>query len=283
MPARRLCSHKERLPKGLFHSLIQQENNPQKNHPQTSSLYPTQPAPLPHQVYIRPGFAWDEQKAYLFDIDGTLLRNRDRTHLEAFYEATRRVLGCELPFDRVMMQGNTDPGILRDAFLLSPMEESLWRPTIEPILAEMRLYMAERHEQMQPVRMAGVEATLAHLAKNGAALGVGTGNLTSIGWLKIEKIGLRHWFSFGGFSDNAMVRADMIAEAAALAREQAGAEATPCVVGDTVADISAARANGLPTIAVATGQQSFATLMEEEPEVCTSSLEALLAYTMEQK
>lgn len=283
MPARRLCSHKDRLPKGLFDPLIQQENNPQKNDPQTSSLYPTQPAPLPHQVYIRPGFGWDEQKAYLFDIDGTLLRNRDRTHLEAFYEATRRVLGCELPFDRVKMQGNTDPGILRDAFLLSQREESLWQPAIEPILTEMRLYMAERHDQMQPVRMAGVEATLAHLAQRGAALGVGTGNLASIGWLKIEKVGLRHWFSFGGFSDNAVLRADMIAQATELAREQAGAEVTPCVVGDTVADISAARANGLPTIAVATGQQSFATLMEQEPEVCTSSLEALLAHSMEQK
>jgi phosphoglycolate phosphatase-like HAD superfamily hydrolase len=48
-------------------------------------------------------------------------------------------------------------------------------------------------------------------------------------------------------------------------------------VGDTPFDISAARANGLPTIAVATGNFSFDLLMEHEPEVCATTLEALLA------
>jgi phosphoglycolate phosphatase-like HAD superfamily hydrolase len=50
-------------------------------------------------------------------------------------------------------------------------------------------------------------------------------------------------------------------------------------VGDTPADISAARVHGLPTIAVATGNYSFDALMESEPEVCTTTLEALLAHT----
>jgi phosphoglycolate phosphatase-like HAD superfamily hydrolase len=62
-----------------------------------------------------------------------------------------------------------------------------------------------------------------------------------------------------------------------LAHRHAGPEATVCVVGDTPFDISAARANGLPTIAVATGNFSFDQLMEHEPEVCATTLEALLA------
>lgn len=248
----------------------QQEKNSQP------ALYPTLPAALPHRVHQKPGFQWDQQSAYLFDIDGTLLRNRDRTHLESFHEGVRKVLDCTIPFDRVVMQGNTDPGILRDAFLLSPIPESRWQAAIAPILAEMEAYMVARHEQMQPVRLAGVEAMLTYLADRGALLGVGTGNLATIGWLKIEKTGLREWFSFGGFSDQFSARADMIANAARLACEQAGTVVTPCVVGDTVADIRAARANGLPTIAVASGQQTFEALMELEPEVCTSSLEALM-------
>jgi phosphoglycolate phosphatase-like HAD superfamily hydrolase len=52
--------------------------------------------------------------------------------------------------------------------------------------------------------------------------------------------------------------------------------ATVCVIGDTPFDIEAARANGLPTIAVATGRYSFDALMEHKPEVCTTTLEALL-------
>jgi phosphoglycolate phosphatase len=42
-------------------------------------------------------------------------------------------------------------------------------------------------------------------------------------------------------------------------------------------DIAAARANALPTIAVATGVFSYEALLQHEPEVCTTTLEALLA------
>jgi phosphoglycolate phosphatase-like HAD superfamily hydrolase len=48
------------------------------------------------------------------------------------------------------------------------------------------------------------------------------------------------------------------------------------VVGDTPFDVEAARANGLPTIAVATGRYSFEELMEHAPAACASTLEALL-------
>lgn len=49
------------------------------------------------------------------------------------------------------------------------------------------------------------------------------------------------------------------------------------MVGDTPRDIEAAHANGLPVIAVATGNYSFAELAKLEPEVCTISLAELLA------
>jgi phosphoglycolate phosphatase-like HAD superfamily hydrolase len=73
----------------------------------------------------------------------------------------------------------------------------------------------------------------------------------------------------------------MIAHAAEQARgilrsTGGGAEATVCVIGDTPRDIEAARANGLPTIAVATGRSSFDELMEHRPAVCTTTLGALL-------
>ena len=51
---------------------------------------------------------------------------------------------------------------------------------------------------------------------------------------------------------------------------------TVCVVGDTPFDVEAARVNGLPTIAVATGRYNFEELMEHEPAACASTLEALL-------
>ena len=229
------------------------------------------------RVFIREGFRWDAQGAYLFDIDGTLLRSRDRIHFESFYSSVRSVMGHELVLDGVTVSGNTDPGILRDAFRLAQLDDTDWQPHLENVLESMRLQVAARRSEMKLVKMPGIDEALAHLRGKGAALGVATGNLEAIGWIKIEVLDLRHWFSFGGFSDNYDVRSEMIAHAMHLAHRHAGPEATVCVVGDTPFDISAARANGLPTIAVATGNFSFDQLMEHEPEVCATTLEALLA------
>ena len=79
--------------------------------------------------------------------------------------------------------------------------------------------------------------------EKGALLGVATGNLEAIGWIKIEQAGLREWFRFGGFSDHFPMRPELIGQAARKARELAGSGCTVCVVGDTPRDIEAARAN----------------------------------------
>lgn len=229
------------------------------------------------RVYVEEEFGWDEQRAYLFDIDGTLLRHRDRVHVDAFFKGVREVMGRELVLDGVVLSGNTDPGILKDAFELARVEDGEWRPHREDVLNAMCVHVAERRAEMQWSIMPGVEAMLEHLERKGALLGVATGNLEKIGWIKIENAGLRRWFRFGGFCDRFEARADMIADAAEQARGILGlTDATVCVIGDTPRDIDAARANDLPTIAVATGRYSFDDLMEHRPAVCTTTLEALL-------
>lgn len=238
--------------------------------------------PQPGRVTVQDGFAWDGQTAYLFDIDGTLLRSRDRVHYDSFAHSVRAVLGHELNLEGVLVHGSTDTGILRDAFLASCIDESEWKPQLETILALMRDTVSEQREMLRPYLMPGVEATLRHLTNSGALLGLATGNLEVIGWLKVAAVGLKQWFQFGGFSDRFPVRADMIGHAAELARQIAGPAASVCVVGDTPWDISAAKANSLPTIAVATGHYSFDELLEHAPEVCTSSLEDLLRVTAPQ-
>ena len=177
------------------------------------------------------------------------------------------------------MHGSTDTGILRDAFRHAAIADEMWQPRLEEILQCMRQTVLERQAHMSVTVMPGVLSMLAYLKSRGKLLGVATGNLEQIGWLKIEIAGLRDWFSFGGFSDRHALRSDMIANALAGARKLAGAQAKVCVVGDTPSDIAAARANGLPTIAVATGVYPYQALLEHHPEVCTTTLEALLATT----
>ncbi len=231
------------------------------------------------RVRIERGFAWDGQDAYLFDIDGTLLRDPDRIHMDSFVPSVRRVTGFAITLDGVSVHGNTDTGILNAACRQAGIPAEVLEPQLAAIRNAMCMLVAEQRDQMHLRLMPGVKDALCHLTQKGALLGVATGNLEMIGWIKIEEAGLREWFRFGGFSDHFPIRAELIGNAAKKAREIAGADARVCVVGDTPRDIEAARANSLPVIAIATGNYSFEALLELKPEVCASSLADLLAQT----
>jgi phosphoglycolate phosphatase-like HAD superfamily hydrolase len=237
------------------------------------------PASQEARVAIEPGFSWDAQHAYLFDIDGTLLRSRDRVHFNSFASSVQRVTGFEITLAGILLPGATDTAILREACLQAGIPAEVMEQRTEAILEAMRNAVAEQRFRLDLVRMPGVEKVLHYLAGKGALLGVATGNLEAIGWIKIEQAGLREWFRFGGFSDHFSIRPEIIGHAARKARELAGKEATVCVVGDTPRDIEAARANFLPVIAVATGKYSFDELQKLQPEACASSLADLLALT----
>ncbi len=233
------------------------------------------------RIAIEPDFEWDGQDAYLFDIDGTLLRSRDRVHFDSVASSVHRVTGFEITLAGVLLHGSTDTAILREACNQAGIPATVLEERYDAILEAMRNCVVERRNELDPELMPGVEDVLRHLAQKGALLGVASGNLEAIGWIKIEKAGLREWFRFGGFSDHFPIRAELIGQAARKAGELAGcerrAEAKICVVGDTPRDIEAARANFLPVIAVATGKYSFDELQACQPEACVSSLADLLA------
>lgn len=234
-------------------------------------------AEIEPRVAIARGFVWDEQDAYLFDVDGTLLRTRDRIHVESFASSVQRVTGFEVTLAGIVLHGSTDTGILREACAQAGIPPDVLETHTAAILEAMGKTVAEQRHALDVVLMPGVEEVLRHLAGRGALLGVATGNLEMIGWIKVEHAGLREWFRFGGFSDHFPIRSELIGHAASKAREMAGAAAKVCVVGDTPRDIEAARANSLPVIAVATGRYSFDELKALGPEVCATSLAALLA------
>jgi phosphoglycolate phosphatase-like HAD superfamily hydrolase len=228
---------------------------------------------------IESGFAWDGQDAYLFDIDGTLLRSRDRVHMDSLPASVRAVMGIEVSLEGVSLAGNTDTSILREACALAGVPSEVLEPQMAAILEGMCANVAGRRHELQPILMPGVEETLKYLAERGATLGVATGNLEMIGWIKVERAGLREWFRFGGFSDRFPLRSDLVGNAAVKARELTNAQASVCVVGDTPRDIEAAHANNLPVIAVATGHFSFDELLAHNPEVCATTLADLLHAT----
>jgi phosphoglycolate phosphatase-like HAD superfamily hydrolase len=231
------------------------------------------------RINIQSGFVWDRQDAYLFDIDGTVLRSRDRVHMDSFVPSIFEVTGLEISLAGVAIHGSTDTAILRDAFELAQVPAEVLELHSDAILQAVRENVASRRHLMDLRRMPGIEETLRYLAGKGAMLGLATGNLETIGWGKVELVGLREWFQFGGFSDRFPVRSELIGDAARQARALTFPTASVCVVGDTPRDIAAAHANSLPVIAVATGNFSYDVLLELGPEVCASSLADLLACT----
>lgn len=218
---------------------------------------------------------WDAFNAYLFDIDGTLLSCADAVHYFAFCDALSSVAGRPVNLDGVTAHGNTDTGILRDAFARAGVEEMTWRPQLEGICQRMGDFVHRRSDELRVHTMPMVAEILQHLRARGAILGVATGNLASIGRHKLRAAGLLDWFHFAGWSDGLEERADVFARAVTLARRHAGTKASIAVVGDTPADVRSAHANDLPVIAVATGIYSFDLLRAEGPELCLHSLAEL--------
>jgi phosphoglycolate phosphatase-like HAD superfamily hydrolase len=223
------------------------------------------------------GRCWDSFDGYLFDIDGTLLECKDAVHYFAFCDALEALSGRALTLEGVTAHGNTDVGILRDALALAAIPEEQWRPRLPEIRTRMAAFVEARSSEVCAAALPGAREMLAHLRGKGAVLGVATGNLKEIGRLKLRRAGLLDFFEVGGWSDEYEYRGDVFRVAIALMRSATGDSAAICIVGDTPADIQAARANGQPVIAVATGVYPWEQLVAESPDLCLHSFAELLA------
>lgn len=226
---------------------------------------------------------WDGFDAYLFDIDGTLLRSRDRIHFSSFAEALLAVTGEQGTLDGISLHGNTDTAILQELLRRHHIPSSDARTLIPQILEAMQRIVFARKHAMVVYPMPGVFTVLNHLRQRDRFLGVGTGNVESIGWLKLEVCGLREFFTFGAFCDHHAQRAALIAHGAEQARALAGSKARICIVGDTPVDIAAAHANSLPVLAVATGIYSLEELQNHTPEFAVSTLQDCVPSSMQAK
>ena len=214
--------------------------------------------------------------AYLFDIDGTLLNSNDPVHYHAFHTAAREVYGVESRIDGVPVHGNTDIGILRAVLRREGRTDEEFERKLPQAIALMCEEARRNAHQMRPQLCPSIRELLDVLHGAGKLLGVASGNLEPIAWLKLEAAGVRQYFSFGSFSDRNELRKDIFRHAIAEARSRLGDGTTVCAVGDTPADIQAARAAGIPVIAVATGIFDVETLQQHKPDVCVPCCTDLL-------
>ncbi len=221
-------------------------------------------------------FRWREADAYLFDIDGTLLNTLDGTHYHAFHNAVRAVYGVDSNIDGVPVHGNTDIGILRAVLRREGVSDAIFEEKLPAAMEHMCAEVSRNAANICTKLCPAVVELLDQLRGARKLLGVVSGNLEPIGWAKLHTAGLRQYFAFGSFSDRNERRAEIFRHGMEEVRRRLGPDASTCFVGDTPADIRAAKAVGAPAIAVATGIFTVAELAPLGPDICVGSCADLL-------
>lgn len=212
----------------------------------------------------------------LFDIDGTLIRRSGPHHRQALVDAVMRVGGVETTTEGVPVAGMLDHEILRTMMLRAGMKPGRIRQLLPGIMRRAQILYARSCPDLQRRVCPGVRHLLRRLDRC-ATVGLVTGNLARIGWKKMEQAGLKPYFRFGAFAEDAKDRAGLVRLAIRQARAKHWINGTGAIslVGDHPNDILAARANGIRSIAVATGIVGIEELATHSPDVLLPDLRSL--------
>jgi len=224
--------------------------------------------------FRRRGFTVMYRALVLFDIDGTLVRRAGPHHRESLVYAVRRVTGLETTTQGIPVQGMLDPDILRVMMRVAGVRAGEVRAAMPELLRAAERYYLRVCPPLHGKHCPAVVPVLERLLRHGAQLALVTGNLTRIGWRKLERAGLRHYFAFGAFGEMARNREGLARLAIREARRRGWiAPDTPIsLVGDAPQDILAARANGIRAISVKTGITPPAELEAQRPDILLGSL-----------
>jgi len=214
---------------------------------------------------------------YVFDIDGTLLNSRDLVHWNAFRRGMIEAYGVDATIEGIPCHGMTDISILRAALTRAGIENGEFEAQLPHAIEVLCREVERNKEQFRPQVCPGVKDLLAALDGSGHLLGVASGNLESVGWHKIAAAGLREFFSFGSFSDGSESRAGIFRNAKSEAERRLGVGASVCFIGDTPADVHAAKEVGALVVAVATGIYSADQLKACCPDVSIMHCSELLS------
>jgi phosphoglycolate phosphatase len=192
---------------------------------------------------------------FLWDVDGTLISSAGAGRRAIELTFRRRYGRPEVigfPFD-----GMTDPVIVRQGLEALGLGEEEMARALPEIFQEYLVDLAQVCATAEFRVHAGIEAALALChGRPGFAVGLGTGNIEEGARLKLDRVDLCRHFSFGGYGSDHADRAELLAIGARRGRARLGLGDGSCrvvVIGDTPKDISAARAIGAESIAVATG------------------------------
>lgn len=212
--------------------------------------------------------------AVLFDIDGTLI-DSGGAGARSWKLAFDDLYGIPADIGMFSDAGMTDPEVGRLTFAHVIGHE--------PTGGELARVMAKRLEHLRHTIaesegyrvLDGVAELLPRLTAGGYLLGLTTGGVEAAAHIKLERGGLNHFFSFGGYGSDSTDRTELTRRAIERGGQVLGGSLDPrraLVVGDTPLDVSAAQAAGAVAVAVATGHFGLEQLRQTGAEHVLGSL-----------
>lgn len=215
-----------------------------------------------------------ENRFFLFDIDGTLLRS-GAAGQAAMEEALLLSFGCDHCDYEIPTAGRTDRAIISDLFSWHQLEltEERYLTFRDCYLSVLPGHLQKKSGRILP----GVVELLDRLSLlTTRQVGLLTGNFEAGGWLKLKQYDIDHHFHFGGFGDRHANRDDVARLAMQSLRNFHQSSAPEpeqvWVIGDTPADVQCARAVGAKVMAVATGRYTFDELAATNPDALFNDL-----------
>jgi phosphoglycolate phosphatase len=213
----------------------------------------------------------------LFDIDGTLLRRAGPHHREALIDAVQHVTGMQTSFDGINFAGALDRDIVSQMLANAGVSRALIRRHMPLVVERAQSIYARSCPDLRKRVCPGARMLLYKLSRRRVVTGLVTGNLTRIGWKKMERAGLRRYLRFGAFAELARDRAGLVKIAIAQARREGWIDrhSPIALIGDHPNDIRAAKANGVRSIAVGTGVIGTEELAKHSPDLLVPDMRAL--------
>ena len=206
----------------------------------------------------------------LFDIDGTLLQSHGvgRRAVEATLADT---FGQAFDTSSISFSGKTDRQIFRQILALAAENG---HQVDDPDAAREQFgtaYAQRMHDTLADAHVEALPGALdlvRGLARDGAEMGLLTGNLEPLAYAKVGRIALgRAEFPFGAFGSDDEDRNALPAVAVERAAAHLGRAVDPAevvVIGDTPRDVACARAGGCVAVAVATGHYNASELSDAD-------------------
>lgn len=215
-------------------------------------------------------------KIPLFDIDGTLFKTANPVHRDAFEYAFKKTYGINAKQTDISPEGKVDNQIILEVLEKHGISEKEIKQKIKDATKEMTIYFEENKNSVNPEILPGVINLLKKLRHKNIPIGMLTGNVEEIAWIKIEKAGLKDFFDFGAFGDKAFKRVELVEHAknnAEKALNKCFKTTDFVIIGDTPRDIECAKDAGINVIAVSTGIYPFEELLNEKPNLVVHYLD----------